>query len=328
MLARNPQAGWARRLVGWFSRNVPPEDDPRRETVAAEPAVDPILQRLDAMERRLSAIERGMQGGRSTYMGNGLVLVKVVVNGAQIAYLVEADDRLISPWFITAGEYETALTEHFVATLRPDDRCLDIGANFGYFTCLMARFCPAGRVIGVEPDPKVFAILRDNVNMNGFGDFATAHLGAVLDTVRTVTLHRRMGRSGNTGIIPPTSDFVERLGEKPSEAFTAQGVTVDVLADALAGRVDVMKVDVEGAEPLVLAGAANTIHANPDLQLVLEWSPGQLQAAGHDAGVFIDRMLSMGLAPHALGLGGRMIQRDVLLGSGYMAGVLFARFAR
>ncbi len=331
MAGPNSGAGWGRRFVGWFSRNVPEHDDggvlgeaPRM----SKDTLQVIAQRLDTIERRLFQIEHHIQGGRSTYMGHGLVLVKTVIHGMQIAYLVEADDRLISPWFITSGQYETELTEHFVATLRPDDRCLDIGANFGFFTCLMARFCPQGKVIGVEPDPKIFAILRDNVHINGFGGHASARHAAVLDTVRPVTLHRRVGRSGNTSIARPSADFIAFLGEKPSEEFTVEGTTVDAIAAAFEGRVDVMKVDVEGAEPLVLEGTAAAIEANPGLQIVQEWSPGQMQGAGYDVGEFLDRVAALGLKPHALGRGGAAMSRDTLLGTFYAAGILFARKPR
>jgi hypothetical protein len=100
------------------------------------------------IERRLAALEAFSHGGRTTYMGDGLVLVKADVNGVQIIYLVEASDRLLAPWFIASGRYETELTEHFGRILRKDDHCLDIGANFGYFTLLFGRFCPQGKSIG------------------------------------------------------------------------------------------------------------------------------------------------------------------------------------
>lgn len=287
-----------------------------------------MLRMLRDMQARLTQLEYFSNGGRATYMGQGLVLVKVVVRGAQIAFLVESKDRLISPWFIVSGMYETELTDFFLDTLRPDDHCLDIGANFGYFTCLFGRFCPQGRIIGVEPDPQVFAITRDNIHINGFGGTTSARHAAVCEAPRMLTLNRRVGRSGNTSIIKATREQTDILGEPPVEPFDVAGITIDQLAGDLGGRVDVMKVDVEGAEPLVFQGAAATIAANPDLQIVMEWSPGQIQGAGFDVPQFVRDLHKMGLKVHGLGPGRPVMSPGELLAIPYTAGILLTRQPR
>ena len=283
---------------------------------------------LRATAARLAALEEFSHGSRATYMGSGLVLLKAVVHGRTIAYLVEADDRLIAPWFIASGQYETELTDFFATTLRHDDHCLDVGANFGYFTCLFARFCPQGRIVGIEADERLFNILRDNIHINGFGGHATAWQNAACESERMVQLHRRIGRSGNTSITRLPDEFIASLGEQPSEAFLVAGVTVDAAVTHWNGRLDVMKVDVEGAEPLVCQGAAAAIAANPQLQIVMEWSPGQIVAAGFDIGEFLDALAAMGMGFHGLGPGRPVIGRDALLGMDYAAGILITKQPR
>jgi FkbM family methyltransferase len=279
---------------------------------------------IGSTERRLAHLEHG---SNATYMGDGLVLVRAQVHGLTIAYLVEARDRLISPWFIVSGRYETELTDFFVRILRPDDHCLDLGANFGYYTCLFARFCPKGKVIGVEPDPSIHTLVRDNIHINGFGSIASARLAAMSANSEPVTLYRRVGRSGNTSIFRAPDHFTELLGEKPAETFTAAGLTVDALAQEL-GRVDIMKVDVEGAEPLVLEGATGMLAANPAVQIVMEWSPGQMRAAGADIGAVLDRFAELGLNIYTLGGRPEPLSRDTLLACTYAAGVLLTRSPR
>jgi hypothetical protein len=56
-----------------------------------------------------------------------------------------------------------------------------------------------------------------------------------------------------------------------------------------------LKVDVEGAEPLVTRGAARMITANPDINIVVEWSAGQISAAGFDPEAFAKSLESLGL---------------------------------
>lgn len=274
---------------------------------------------------KLDNLERQIHGGRATYVGNNRVLVKAVVHKANLAYFVEADDLLLSPWFIITGAYEIPVTDYFLRELRPDSHCLDLGSNFGFFTCLMARFCPEGRVIAVEADGHVFPLVRDNIAINGLGN-ATAIHAAVSDSEGEVTLYRRSERSANTSIIQVGQDFTDILGERPPEPFTIGGVTVDALAERLDGRVDFIKVDVEGAEPLALAGARQTIARNPQLRVVMEWSPGQISNAGFDLRGFMGDLESTGLKPFDLIEGGlKPLSYDELLNLPYRAAVVLKR---
>ncbi|MFN4092788.1 MAG: FkbM family methyltransferase [Brevundimonas sp.] len=253
--------------------------------------------RLTAVHQKLDALEANSHGGRATYLGDNRVLVKVVVDGSNLAFIVEADDKLFSPWLIITGGYDTDLTSFFVRALRPDSHCIDVGANFGYFTCLMGRRAPQGRVIGIEPDQAVFELARDNVAINGLNGVAEMVHAAASDTSAELTLHRRLTRSGNTSIVAYGREFTDPLGEAPSVPFIVRGVPIDSLTGSMGGRVDLMKVDVEGAEPLVFAGARQTIADNPQLQVVMEWSPGQIRDAGFDLGHFVADLEGHGLKP-------------------------------
>lgn len=281
---------------------------------------------LSRIESKLDRLEYYSHGSRATYVGNNRVLVKAVVGGNNIAYLVEADDKLISPWFIITGAYETSLTDYFLRELGSDSHCIDVGANFGYFTCLMARLCPRGKVIAVEADRHVFELVRDNLAINGFERFGTALHAAVNDSGEAVTLHRRNGRSGNTSIITPSRDFTDRMGEAPSEPFTVDGLRLDDLLPKLDGRVDFMKIDVEGCEPLAFRGAKELIASNRQLKIVMEWSPGQIRSAGFDVPAFLDELMEQGLKFHKIETGSiEKISKEALLNIDYLAGIVLKR---
>lgn len=268
----------------------------RLESDAIVARLDGLAAQLDRIERRLDVMEHFSHGARATFVGGNRVLVKCVVAERQIAYLVEADDRLLSPWFIVSGGYETELTNYFVRHLRPDSHCLDVGSNFGYFTCLMARFCPQGRIVGVEADQHVYELARDNVFINGFNDRAEALWGAAGVSREEVTLYRRATRSANTSIARLPDDFIRRMGEGESVAFKTPGLRLDDLLPRFSGRIDFMKVDVEGAEPLVFEGAGEIIARNPQLRVIMEWSPGQIVAAGLDVARFVAELQRLGLS--------------------------------
>ena len=205
-----------------------------------------VNDKLDRLLIAAQRLEYFSNGTRATYIGDNRVLVRVVVGDANIAFIVEANDRLLSPWLIATGSYETELTDYLVGSLRKDSHCLDLGANFGYFTCLMGRFCPQGKVIGVEADRHVYELARDNVAINNIGHLASARHAAVSDSQEPVTLYRRNGRAGNTSIAFVSDTFTEHMGESPVTAFSVAGLRVDDLLAEFDGRLDVMKVDAPG----------------------------------------------------------------------------------
>ena len=246
--------------------------------------------------KHLNALIDHNKPSGAVYVGNNRVLVKCMVEDRVIAYLVEADDLLLTPWFIVSGQYEAEVAKFFVDNLKPDSRCLDVGANFGFHTCLMARFCPAGRVIGIEPVDSVYQLLRDNIFINALHGHAAAIRAAVAQGPGRLTLHHRKPRSGNTSISEPSDAFLQFLGESRSERIEIETVSVDGLLARFDNQIDFIKIDVEGAEPLVLRGAVETIRSNPQLQIVMEWSPAQIRGAGFDVGEFISDLGSLQLS--------------------------------
>jgi FkbM family methyltransferase len=251
---------------------------------------------------RLDRLERLSHGGRATYVGNNRVLTKAVINDTVLGFLVQADDRLIVPHIIVHGDYESTLTSYFATAISAGDHCLDVGANYGYYTCLMAGIAHQGKTIGIEPDAAVFELLRDNICINSYEMLATALHAAVADAPGRLTLHRRVTRSGNTSITRLTEESVRWLGEKAPESFEVDCLSIDdLLLSHFGGRIDVMKVDVEGAEPLVFRGARQAIAANPQVKIVMEWSPGQIQAAGFDLAEFLAALEALRLEAAAVG---------------------------
>lgn len=66
------------------------------------------------------------------------------------------------------GDYESYHTKIFKRIVRPGDVVFDIGANFGWFTTLFARWVgPSGRVHGFEPVPFIHELAAETVKLNG-----------------------------------------------------------------------------------------------------------------------------------------------------------------
>ena len=135
--------------------------------------------------------------------------------------------------------------------VRPGDTVLDVGANVGLWLMGVARAAgPDGAVHAFEPLPANFARLAANVRRNGLG-WVRCHPLAVADEVGEAFLLLPAGENSGLGSLCGRD-----LGERIRVAVTTVD---DFCAREGLARVDLVKVDVEGAEPRVFQGAARLL---------------------------------------------------------------------
>jgi FkbM family methyltransferase len=168
----------------------------------------------------------------------------------------DGEDEKLTPWIRRHATWEADVVRLLERTLRPGATFVDVGANVGFHSVVACRLVgPSGRVVAFEPEPQSAAILRANLWRRSC-TCALVHQAAAGDRAGHVRLSPdREGRSGS------------RLSAEGE--IEARAVRLDeILGDA---RVDVLKVDVEGAEPLVLRGAEAIIRRSPGLVAVVEF---------------------------------------------------------
>ena len=157
----------------------------------------------------------------------------------------------------------------FDKLIRRDWHIADIGANQGLYTLYFSRQSPEGRVYAFEPDPRLFAALKANVQRNGAQNVRLFNAAAA-DRTTKLTLQAGRFNRGDNRIVP---------------SHLAAPGTVDVdampLDDAIPERrLNLLKIDVQGFEIQVIRGAKRLIEANPDLVILLEFWPHGLKIAG------------------------------------------------
>ncbi len=216
------------------------------------------------------------------------------------------------------------MTNYFLKHIAHNSHCLDLGANFGFFACLFARLAADGRVLAVEADEHVYALCRDNLMINGLQHIGAAIHAAVNEDGRELILHRRIGRSGNTSVITADLALTNWHGEPPAQPFRVAGLRIDDLLPQLDGKVDFIKIDVEGSEPPAFRGARQTIATNPQLRIIMEWSPGQILTAGEEPRDFLADLESQGLRFYDIEAQANLSIEEVL-NIKYAAGLLIAR---
>lgn len=152
------------------------------------------------------------------------------------------------------GFYRRKLLDHFMALLHPGDTVVDVGANVGSHTIYAAKAVgPSGRVIAFEPEERCFERLVANLELNRFAQ-VEAHRVAIADREGEVELHINDPQHPNQG-----QSSLARLDVHVRGARVRCGSLDGILAQAGLGRIDVLKIDTQGAEALALRGAARTI---------------------------------------------------------------------
>ncbi|KIG16381.1 methyltransferase, FkbM family domain protein [Enhygromyxa salina] len=207
----------------------------------------------------------------------------VEVQGSRM-YL-NPDDAIISKIIARDHIWEPRETMLFRAAIGPGDVVIDVGANIGYYTLLAARTVgDAGHVFAFEPDPEAFAILERNVKLNGYENVTLVPkaLGATDGTLQ-LYLHRT--NRGDHRIYDPS-------GKR--ESVDIQMIRLDDFLVDHAGPVDFIKIDTQGAECKILAGAAATLRAHAETAIVMEFSPKFLAEIGDDAATCLGELSALG----------------------------------
>jgi FkbM family methyltransferase len=184
----------------------------------------------------------------------------------------------IARQLLTTGGYERREIEVLCSHIAPGDTVFDVGANIGLHTLHLSRAVgPNGTVHAFEPDPSNLALLRFNLARNGC-DNVVVHPYGLGPADEQRILFECKGNKGYQSLA--RSEW--STGEIPIEIRRAD--------DVLAGiEASVMKLDVEGAEPFVLAGFAEW----PPV-IVFEFVPAQLRGMGEDPRAFLDAFLARG----------------------------------
>lgn len=170
---------------------------------------------------------------------------------------------------------DMGFTLHF---LRPGDLFVDVGANVGSYTVLAAGGAHA-RVVSVEPIPETFRSLEDNVRLN--------RLDALVRC-------RCIGIADKPGILrfSSTDDTMNRIVDEDGDGVIS--VPVQTIDDVLAGECPMlMKIDVEGHEHKVLAGATTTLR-DVRLGTVIMETNGLSDSQGHTKESLADIMQGLG----------------------------------
>jgi FkbM family methyltransferase len=231
------------------------------------------LLRSEGVWNRVVPLTGGLIGKLEPFMSRiGLLRPVWLQVEPGIKMLLDPSD-LVSKTILKSfwSRWEPAVWEAVSSRLSDGGVMLDVGAHIGYFTLKSSvRVGKSGRVVAFEPNPRTVETLRANVAASRAANVTVVPV-ACTDGETTVNIYDTSTQHNSGG-----SSLSRANTGKESREFAVRGRPIDdVLRELGIQRVDVMKVDVEGAELYVLRGAKETLQRfHP--KIVIEVFPHQL----------------------------------------------------
>jgi FkbM family methyltransferase len=196
--------------------------------------------------------------------------------GGQICRLATGCDFFVPPdphFFGYIVDHERHVTRLIAELVEEGDDCVDVGANIGYFSLMMAARCGAtGRVFAYEPEAGNFAALERNVALaSDRGLTIAATRAAVSDRDGVIALVR--GEESTLHQVAPAG-----VATPPDDVVPCVNLGDDLRRRGAVGPIKLLKIDVEGHETAVLRGSADFLAGGSVHTAVLEVTPGETAA--------------------------------------------------
>ena len=226
---------------------------------------------------RKCPVRRTLHAGwiqRAACWGPDFPVYTFKTNIAPVRWSTAAMPDLLTRHLLFEGLYQEDVLEAIRGLTRAGDVVLDIGAHHGFMTCVAAGCAgSSGCVISFEPNPHALARLRSALKLNQLEN-VTVMDKAVGDKPGRVTLNVQKGTATwNTSLF---RDMVDTGYEV--EAVEVDMITVDAFVEETGLFPSLMKIDVEGAEFLVIQGARQTLRQHRPA-LIMEFNPIAAAAA-------------------------------------------------
>ncbi len=161
--------------------------------------------------------------------------------------------------------------EVYEKEVKVGDVVLDIGANIGYYTLLFAKLVGEdGRVFAFEPDPDNFALLKKNIDLNGYQN-VTLEQKAIADRTGKIRLY-----------ISPHSSADHRIYDsRDSRKFIEiEAISLDDYFKSYSGKIDFIKMDIQGSESAAIQGMSMLLQKTKRVKILSEFWPYGLKQFG------------------------------------------------
>ncbi len=208
-------------------------------------------------------------------------IIPASVNIGEGTLLLNPADAAVSGQ-LALGVYENFESDFFRSQIKEGMTIVDLGANIGYYTLIAAQHTGAGgKVLAYEPEPENYALLVKNIKSNGL-IHVTPIKTAISNSSGTQKLYLTEDNKGTHSLVD---------NRQTGNSITVETDTLDnSLIIHNSPAIDVLKMDIEGAELLALEGMKKTITRSPNLIIFTEFYPKGIARFGRSPREFLDTL--------------------------------------
>ncbi|MCX6719014.1 MAG: FkbM family methyltransferase [Candidatus Taylorbacteria bacterium] len=188
---------------------------------------------------------------------------------------------------LAIGAFEKTEIDLFRRCLKPGMTVVDIGANIGYYTVIAAKNIGSnGKLFAYEPENRNYSFLEKNIGINKLTNVIPFKIG-ISDKKGTNKLYLDDDNKGRHSFV-----F--------NEDKSAISIETDTLDESLrrygSPTIDIIKIDIEGAEFLALQGMKETIKRSPNLIIFSELYPKGMRKLGGDPRKYLENLVESGFS--------------------------------
>lgn len=237
------------------------------------------------MKRLKSKIKYGLKslllqyidskGRPAVYLGDHRVLSRTIY-GQKI--FLDSRDISVTPSVVLNGGWEHSTVALFNKLLKPGLRIIDIGAHVGYYALLAAsRTGAEGYVYCFEANPRLCELLYESMGANNFLNRTRIINKAVYSERMNINFNFYEKFTGGSSVLG---------GKEHARLYNDTVQTVEVPAISLDEYfapqtvIDLIKIDAEGSEPFILAGAKRLLAENKKIKIIMEFNAPMLRESG------------------------------------------------
>jgi FkbM family methyltransferase len=201
----------------------------------------------------------------NAYLGDHTAIARVL---GRYKLYIDTRDRGFGSHILLDGFWEIWLTQFCARNVRAGMTAIDVGANFGYYSVLLAELVgEAGKLVAVEPNPHAADFLKRSLDLNGFTPRSQVTEKVLGDAgSSSAKLFVRDHEPKNATVVPATFN-AENARQHGGYLVDIPALTMDALCAPL-DRVDFIKIDAEGAEESIFSAMVETIERHRPMIVV------------------------------------------------------------
>lgn len=209
----------------------------------------------------------------------------ILINVHNYKMYIDLADQVVSTKLLEYGFWEEGMTRFVKNFVRPGMVIVDCGAHIGYYSLLFSRLVGGGgKVFAFEPDTYNFMMLRKNIAVNIATNIMVENKAVSDENGRVELFVVDENNLAAHSIIKSEG----RLG-----SVNVESVRLDDYLATTHATIDLIKMDIEGAEYLALAGMPNTLR-DDNLSIIMEFYPDGIKKNGGNPSDVISKLQTLG----------------------------------